>query len=95
MRNMLAFLAALTLTVGGIGWYRDWFHIQSQPTAPGTRSVEIDINTKKIGEDLRKGEEKLIQKAEQKVQEKKSANGGSNSKDATNKEAPAKTGLPY
>jgi len=95
MRNLLAFLAAVALTVGGVGWYRDWFHVQNQPSAPGTRSVEININTKKIGEDLKKGEDKFIQKAEQKLQEKKSTNGSADSKDATNKEMPTKTELPY
>src|SRR5262249_26272760 len=88
--NLLAFVAAIAITIGGIGWYRDWFHIQTQAGAPGTRSVEININTKKIGDDLKKGEEKLIEKAEKKLEEKK--DGATRPKDDSAKEPPVKTG---
>jgi hypothetical protein len=59
MRNLLALLAAAALTFFGLGWYLDWYHIQSTPTDPGHRSVTIDVNTKKIGSDLQKGSEKI------------------------------------
>jgi len=61
MRNLLAFVAALALTFGGVGWYLDWFKIQStRPVEdPGHRSVNIDINTKKVGQDLHRAEEKV------------------------------------
>lgn len=65
MRNLLAFLAAATLTVAGIGWYLDWYKIQSTPTAPGRRNVNIDIDSKKIEEDVHKG----VQKGEEKLQD--------------------------
>jgi hypothetical protein len=71
MRNLLAFAAAAMITLAAVGWYRDWFHIQSQSNAPGSRSVEININTRKIDEDLKKGEQKIIEKAEQKLNERK------------------------
>ena len=59
MRNMLAFLAAVALTVIGAGWYLDWYKVQSNPAPAGKRSLSIDINTTRIGEDLHKGEQKL------------------------------------
>jgi len=61
MRNLLAFLAALALTFAGVGWYLDWFKIRSAPPVeePGHRSVNIDINTKKVGQDLHRAEEKV------------------------------------
>ena len=60
MRNLLAFLAALAITIGVVGWYLDWFHIQTCTSRQsGDRNVEIDINTKKIGDDLHKGEQKI------------------------------------
>jgi hypothetical protein len=52
MRNMLAFLAALTLTVAGLGWYLDWYKLRTAPAADGHRSVTVDINSPKIGQDV-------------------------------------------
>jgi hypothetical protein len=59
MRNLLAFLAALTLTFFGVGWYLGWYKLHSSPADPGHRNVTIDINTVKISEDLERGEQKL------------------------------------
>lgn len=69
MRNMLAFAAALGITFGVAGWYLDWYKIQSTPSTTGHHNVNVDINTKKIGEDIKRGEEKLIEKGSQKLQE--------------------------
>ena len=55
MRNLLAFLAALSLTLGGVGWYLGWFQFSSQPANDGHRNVNVDINTVKIGDDVNKG----------------------------------------
>ncbi len=59
MRNLLALLATLTLVIAGVGWYRDWFKVNSQPADSGHRKVNIDIDTQKIGQDLHQGEQKL------------------------------------
>ncbi len=59
MRNMLAFLAAVVLTVAGLGWYLDWYKVNSHPAGEGHHNLSIDINTNKIGTDLQKGEENL------------------------------------
>jgi hypothetical protein len=66
MRNMLAFLAALTLTFVGIGWYLDWFALRHTPSPSGQRSVTIDINTRKIYEDALKAEQKIQQRLAEK-----------------------------
>lgn len=50
MRNLLAFFAAAALTVVGVGWYLGWF-----------RTINIELNTTKIREDLNKGEQKVHQ----------------------------------
>ena len=50
MRNLLAFVAAAALTVVGVGWYLSWF-----------RTINIELNTTKIREDLNKGEQKVHQ----------------------------------
>jgi predicted small secreted protein len=59
MRNLLAFLAAVCLTVAGSGWYLGWYTVESAPAPQGKRSVNIEINTVKIGEDIKRGSEKL------------------------------------
>lgn len=60
MRNLLALFGAALLTVVGAGWYLGWYKVQSQPASvPGKTSVNIDINTNKISEDLHQGEQKL------------------------------------
>ena len=59
MRNMLAFLAAVVLTVAVLGWYLDWYKVGTHPAAEGHQNLSIDINTTKIGTDLQKGEENL------------------------------------
>ena len=50
MRNLLAFFAAVTLTLVGIGWYLGWF-----------QTVKVELNTTKIREDLNKGGQKVQQ----------------------------------
>lgn len=75
MRNMLAFLAAVALTVIGVGWYLDWYKLRTAPSSDGQRSVTVDIDTKKISADLQKGadkvQQKLAEKAKQIEEEKK------------------------
>ncbi len=59
MRNMLAFVAAVALTVVIAGWYLGWYSIRSTTGNTGHRNVNIDINTKKIGQDLQQGANKV------------------------------------
>ncbi|MFO0878808.1 MAG: hypothetical protein U0840_15810 [Gemmataceae bacterium] len=69
MRNLLAFLAALTLTLAAVGWYLDWYHIRTGRNESGQKSVTVDINTKKIGEDLLEAERKIQQRLAEKAKE--------------------------
>ena len=70
MRNMLALFAAALLTIVGAGWYLGWYKVRSQPASvPGQHSVQIDIDTHKIGEDLQKGEKKIQQMIENKTKD--------------------------
>lgn len=62
MRNMLAFVAALLITLGAVGFYLGWFNVHSAPGPEGNTSFRLDVNTNKIGEDIRKAEEKLQQR---------------------------------
>jgi hypothetical protein len=64
MRNLLALLAAVLLLVAGLGWYLDWFKVKAQPAEAGHHNVSIDIDKKKISQDIQKGEERLHQMLE-------------------------------
>lgn len=55
MRNLLAFLAAAAIAFLGLGWYLGWYAVQPTLTAPGRQSYTIDINSKKIKEDVQRG----------------------------------------
>ncbi len=78
MRNMLALFGAALLSVVGVGWYLGWYKVRSQPASvPGQHSVNIDINTDKISQDLQQGEQKLQQWLEKKGgEESKKSDGG-------------------
>src|SRR5262245_43102493 len=73
MRNLLAFLGALTLTLAGVGWYLDWYKVRSSPTPSGQRGVTIDINTGKIGKDLLQAEQGLQKKLAERSKQQESA----------------------
>jgi hypothetical protein len=55
MRNLLALLAAALLLFVGLGWYLGWYRIGTTPGTEGHRQINIDLNTKKITEDVNKG----------------------------------------
>lgn len=63
MRNLLAFVGAALVAFLALGWYLDWYKIQSTPAGIGQRHFSVDVNTKKIEADVHKGvtagEEKL------------------------------------
>lgn len=59
MRNLLALLAFALLTFVAVGWYLDWYKVQSNTTPDGNRHLNIDIHSQKIEEDLHKGSERL------------------------------------
>jgi hypothetical protein len=57
MKNLLAFLAAVCLTFAATGWYLGWFKVKALPAASGHRSVNVDVDTVKMHDDLRSGSE--------------------------------------
>jgi len=59
MKNLLALAAAAFLIFAGIGWFRGWFHVKSEPGAAGKQHIEIDVDRTKIQDDLKKGKEKV------------------------------------
>jgi hypothetical protein len=73
MRNLLAFLAAAIVTFAGVGWYLDWYRIKSAPATDGHHQLNIDVNRKKMLEDVHKG----MQKGEETLQDIIEKNNGS------------------
>src|SRR5262245_13227668 len=65
MRSMLALVGLVVLLFLGLGWYLDWYAFRPAPvlTDPSRKTYTIDINTKKITDDVGKkihdGEERL------------------------------------
>jgi hypothetical protein len=64
MRNLLALFGLAVILFLGLGWYLNWYSFRAvAPAEPGRKTYTIDINTKKISEDvrqkIREGEERL------------------------------------
>lgn len=62
MRNLLAFVGAMTVAVVGAGWYLGWYKVRRTTTPTGSPNLTIEVDTSKVGKDLRTAEEKLAQK---------------------------------
>ena len=69
MRNLLAFLMALILTVGGLGYYLDWFKIRTAPGTDGHTSVNIDWNALKFFQDTAKAGAKVTEMLDKKAKD--------------------------
>jgi hypothetical protein len=59
MRNLLAFVGAVVLTVACAGWFLGWYTLRSTPAPAGHRSVNVEFDTNKIGHDIHRGEARL------------------------------------
>jgi hypothetical protein len=59
MRNILALIGAVVLIVAGLGWYFGWYQLGTDPASDGHRKINVDVNTQKIVDDVKKGEQKV------------------------------------
>lgn len=75
MRNLLALAALAVIGFLAIGYFRHWYSIESTPTSNGGRHFEIDVNSKKITQDIRIGEDKLRELLAKEKKEGASPNG--------------------
>jgi hypothetical protein len=58
MKNALAFAAAGTLVLIGVGWYLGWYSVKTTKNSDGTHNVNIGIDDHKVKQDVEKGIEK-------------------------------------
>jgi hypothetical protein len=57
MRNLLSLLGFALVVFLAVGWYLDWYSFSSKPSDNGHLSFEVDVNKKKIGDDVQHGVE--------------------------------------
>ncbi len=72
MRNLLAFMMALLLVLGAVGWYLDWFKVQATPAPDGHTKLFIDWNSLKFHQDVSKGTAKIAEMADKKAKDEES-----------------------
>lgn len=59
MKNILALIGLAVVLVGGLGWYLGWYQLGTEPAASGHRKINVDVNTNKITDDLKKGTQRV------------------------------------
>ncbi|MBM3994958.1 MAG: hypothetical protein FJ303_12520 [Planctomycetes bacterium] len=59
MRNILALVGFLVVGFAVAGYFLGWYQLTSEPSPDGHRKFNVDLNTKKIGEDVQTGTQKV------------------------------------
>jgi hypothetical protein len=72
MRNILAFLGALVVTLLVVGWYENWFQVRTTPGKDGNRNISIDIDSSKVTNDVEEAEHKIETVIEEEAKKAKS-----------------------
>jgi len=95
MRNLLAFAAAAVVAFLAVGYFLNWYQVRAIPGPAGHEDVHFDVDGKKIGADVKKGEEELMD-ALKKAEEARAAKEAEASKDGepAKKDGPAKKDKP-
>jgi len=81
MRNLLALVGAAVILVAVVGWYRNWYSVETTPSSGGHQSVNIDIDRSRISDDIHRGEER-IQDALERTRREADKQGQSNKKES-------------
>ena len=58
-QNTKCRLGALVVTLAVVGWYENWFQFRTTPGADGNRNLSIDIDSKKVTDDVKKTESEI------------------------------------
>lgn len=54
MRNVLALIGLVVVVFVGAGWYFGWYKFAVTPTIDGKQQIQVEVDTRKIGEDAKK-----------------------------------------
>jgi hypothetical protein len=81
MRNILAFLGALVVTLVVVGWYENWFQFRTTPAPDGKRNITVDIDSTKVTNDVEEAEHKIETLIEEEVKKAKSTSPAQLAKD--------------
>ena len=54
MRNILALIGLIVVVFVGAGWYFGWYKFAVSPSLDGKQHIQVEVDTKKIGEDAKK-----------------------------------------
>jgi hypothetical protein len=65
MRNLLTLLGFALMVFLVLGYFLDWYSFSTQPGDSGHISLQLDVNKKKIGDDVQHG----VQAGSKKVHE--------------------------
>jgi hypothetical protein len=58
MRSLFGFVGGVVVAFLGLGWYFQWYTITKEPgTQPGHTRIGIEIDTRKVKEDVQQGVE--------------------------------------
>jgi hypothetical protein len=73
MRNILAFLGALVVTLLAVGWYENWFQFRTTTGTDGNRNISIDIDSTKVTSDIEEAEHRVQTFVEEEAKKAKAA----------------------
>lgn len=57
MRNILALIGLVVVVFVGAGWYFGWYKFAVSPSLDGKQHIQLEVDTRKIGEDAKKAGE--------------------------------------
>ena len=61
IRNLLALLALALLVFAGVGYYKEWYTLKWLTGADGHTTIAVDLDKKKVENDLNAGKEKVVE----------------------------------
>jgi hypothetical protein len=59
MRNLLALIGAVVVAFAGLGWYLGWYKLGIESSNPSHPKFNVEVETDKIKDDVKKGEKKV------------------------------------
>ncbi len=55
MRNFLAFIGLVVVLFAGLGYHYNWYRFAWSPGKDGKQHINVELDTKKMGDDVQSG----------------------------------------